>query len=615
MRMIYQTLLMMVVIGSIFTYLVPIYGVVDSYKADLVDDKLIINFYHEDYRVGKVIFRPIYTISQVKQVYDYLIEIDFYLSNITESLGGEPIDTYFKVNYGFLYGNKTIKGDKLYKTSIKILLSSFAVGVEDLVNLSIEELIISMTAYTLTNSFTIPIDVASIMEDFNMPRYLIVNLNRYWVEIVTLKRDPGWVDYELYTSVGKVGLIRISSNKYFNFTRSMRILYDLVNKDFKRFINVSMSIEMIIDGGYKNVTYDLSLDNEVILPKDYLDYIEFSNLTITHLWIVIDIPYGEVVFDVIEDTGAIYIYGGRGINIYDLEAQIESFKELGNGWLLITLGIYEDIAVDNLKVYFDSLNPEMRPMFMKVFVKETDGEPRFLVNLLTFYDESGVIDGYIVLDLSTKDFIKRKELQFSMLLKESGEYKPSTHNTEANIALMDGRYTIEIPINVSLKYKDTLEIEVTLKLRKEGYNPVSIIYELKSKPLTRGSTDYFNLKNSTNTGRVQFRFQGEIVKTIKLYPLPPLEQFCGGGLSRGESQIESLKIYIDNVESLEIVDVKIMFFEVTPPDEYPSICNIPEKGFNPFPLLINIGIPTLAIFAALIVSSYIYLKYGRKRRP
>ena len=613
MKSIYNTFLIVILLTSLFIVAYPVYGEVKSYKAEYVDGLLVINLYHEGYRVGKVVFRPMYTVSLIKQVYDYLIELDFYQSNISEALGGEPLDAYYKINFRFAYDTKTVEGDKIFRDNSRILLSSFAVGVEDLANLSIDELILSMTSYTLTNSFTIPIDITSLLKDFNMPRNIIVNLNRYWIEVVTLKRDPGWVDYELYTSAGKVALIRISSNRYFNYTRSMRILYDLINKDFKRFINVSINVEIIVDGRHRSITYDLSTDNEVILPKEYIDYIEFSNLTITHLWIIIGIPYGEKVFDAIDDTGPIHIYGGKGTNVYELDARIESFKELGNGWLLITIGVYEDIAVDNLKVFFDSLNPEMRPKIEKVFIKETDGDPRFLINLLLFYDEVGVIEGYIVIDLSTSDFIKRRELQFSMLLKEGGEYESNTYNPEVNIVLTDGRYEIDVPVNISLKYKDYLVLEVTLRLKKEGYNPVSILYELESKPLTLGSTDYFNLKNSTNAGRIQLRVQGETMKTVRFYPLPPLEQFCGGSLSKGESHIEYLKIYVDDVDYLEVVNVKMVYYEVTPPDEYPNICNIPEKGFNPLPLLINIGIPTLAIFAALLVSSYIYLKYGRKQ--
>ncbi len=613
MKSLKALIIVLILLMSISTYTSSSRLDYNSYEAEYIDDKLIINLYQGGYLVGKALFRPIYAIAQVKQVYDYLIELDIYPSNISEVLDGEPIETYFKINYKFLFANKSIDGDRIFRINARVTLSSFAMGVEDLTNLTIDQLVLTLTSYTLTNSFTIPIDVASILRSFNMPMYIILNLNKYWIEVVTLERDPGWIDYELYTSAGKIGLIRISSNKYFNYSRSMRIWYNLLNKDFRRYINVSIAIEMLIDGRYEDVSYNLSKDNEVILPKEYIDYIDFNNLTIVHLWIIIEVPYGENRFDVIEDIGPVYIYGGKGINIYELDAKIESFKELGNGWLLITLGIYEDIAIDNLKIYFDPTNPEMRPKFSKVFVKEREGDPRYIVNILTFFDDPGVVEGYIIIDLSTPDFIKVKELQFSLLLKEGGEYKTYSYDPEVRTTLIDGKFIIEIPVNKSIKYKDYLVLELTLRLYKDDYKPIKIVYEMDSEPPIQGSTDYFNLKNSTNIGSLQLRFQGEIIKTLRLYPLPPLEEFCEGGLSKGESKIEYIWVYIEEIDSLEVLDIKMTLYKVASPDEYPNICNLPEKEFNPLPLIINVGIPSLAILGSIVISIYVYLRLGKPK--
>ena len=566
--------------------------------------------------------------------------------------------TAIQENGGVLEGRIVLK-----ESSGSVRLAS-RLGIGDLEAVRVSELAFLVSAYGPGGSVFGVVDLANVSRGLGLKLYLVKNLDKYFFTVRSETVDPGWVNFKVSTRSGLAAILRVTAAPWFNYTRALRIYYDVIRRDFASMARVDVSLEVLVDGVVVRYDAELRGGKDLVVPGDVPGLESGSEIVVTGLSINVSIPSYSVAINVINATGPVRIVPPPKVSPLPLEARLLGVRALGNGWVEVLLGANQTLSYRD--IYLDYLAEPGTPEPLVVRGVVVYGAQGFetLVKVLLAFPAGGEAKGTlrvaygsrlaklglynISVDLeggaeawgeSLVPEYSVEEVNFTWILEidrierllrlgmvpEGERYAYEAKLAELR-ALLDrygelGReYVVTLSIGRTLGLADFADLLLNLSIVPDNPGEKVVILvepEVKPSPFEEPH-EYYYLLNTSNWGyldRLLGREGGNLSLRLRL---GLLAEGCGveGGEAAGKNRLLQVRVRIVNAAEVKVRGVSGRLLHLSEPggdagvcgffvEEAPSVSlldQVREASFMVVPLaLLLLGLALLLLFAARYV--------------
>ena len=527
------------------------------------------------------------------------------------------------------------QGSLIYKEFSGQLSLSNLVEAEILEKISIERLTFIIIVYGDKGTVFGILDLADLSRRLGLDLAYTLGLKWYAPSSQVELIDPGWMNIKLYSAGGApFAVLRVTAAPFFNTTRSIRVVYDIINRKIAELVDISVQTKILVPGS-KVVYYSTILlpGEDIVIPGDVPQLGAYSRVEITELVINASIPGYSHIVNVTNITGPILVTPPPRISPIRLSGEILEIKKLGAGWVRILVGIKSHLAPSNLKIDYIPEGNIRKPIVAGSLTDHGFRGYGTVLNILLAFRDPGNVSGILKIEYTSRNAPSKVALfNVSLILDESAKVSDKVLNLDYEVSETKDRWILELdrvqrllrlgmvkPEDRTYYEIKALELERLIERYGQPGHPREFLVTFKiedSLPLTSivnvsltlnvvpddplkpvgisllrgsytldyaltgslGETSYY-LPNTTNGGVIEELVprEGANITLNLIIGLPVAE--CNADLSYKAGYMDTFTLHITNVVAVKVVNVSdSRVIVLNPPRDSVNSCITGETG-------------------------------------
>ena len=242
------------------------------------------------------------------------------------------------------------------------------------------------------------VDLVGLAESYNTSHYLIPGINKLYFTVKERVVDPRWIEYQLLSGRGVLGVIKVTSQGPFNSSKAIRVYYDSRDELLARYAKLEAILDAIVSGASEKIVLRIEPGGDLIIPSEIEGIINGELEAIRSLILSIEIQGYAVKINVTKDLGMIRFVGWE-LNVSEFRVRRLYQDVVGPG---VVMAIYElpfYVGPEEIRVSYEPAPGTLEPGYIICSINYDEETGRENLTVYLVVTGEGLVGGRIVLSI------------------------------------------------------------------------------------------------------------------------------------------------------------------------------------------------------------------------